>query len=121
MGVSQQVLCQGEVVEVGRGQPGVGDHPRPAHPQLRSQSVIGLLGPLITAQGGQPGQPSAAIGPAEAADRHREAVQDRDLRVEADLAEQLLAELGFDRPQIRRLADEGGAVDARKAGNQSPQ
>jgi hypothetical protein len=43
-----------------------------------------------------------------------EAVQDRDLRVEADLAEQLLAELGFDRPQVGRLPHEDGAVDARK-------
>jgi hypothetical protein len=79
-----------------------------------ADAVEGLLGPLVTAEGGQPGQPPTAIGAAEAADRHREAVQDRDGRVEADLAEQLLAELGFNRPQIRRLADKGGAVDTRK-------
>jgi len=73
-----------------------------------------LLGAFVTAEGGQLGQPTAAIGTAEAADRHREAVQDRDLRVEADPAEQLLAQLGLDRPQVGRLTDEGGAVDAAK-------
>jgi hypothetical protein len=67
---------------------------------MRPEPVEGLLGALVAA---------------EAADRHREAVQDRDLRVEADLAKQLLAELGLDRPQVGRLADEGRAVDARES------
>src|SRR5215213_4424354 len=80
VGVGHQVLGQGEVVEVGRGEVAVSDHPRPAHPEMGSEAVEGLLGALITAEGGQPGQPPAAIGPAEAADRHREAVQDRDGR-----------------------------------------
>jgi hypothetical protein len=71
-----------------------------------------LLVALVATEAGQLGQPPAAIGATEAADRHREAVQDRDGRVEANLAEQLLAELGLDRPQIGRLAGEGGAVDA---------
>jgi hypothetical protein len=83
---------------------------------MRSEPVEGLLGALVTAQGGQSSQPAAAVSTAEAADRHREAVQDRHLRVEADLAEQLLAELGVDRPQVRRLAHEGGAVDAAQGG-----
>jgi hypothetical protein len=116
VGVGQQVVGQGEIMQVGRGEVAVGDHPWPAHSQVGPEAVVGLLGALVAAEGGQPGQPPAAIGAAEAADRHREAVQDRDRRVEADLAEQLLAELGFDRPQIRRLADKGGAVDARKGG-----
>jgi hypothetical protein len=34
--------------------------------------------------------------------------------VKGDPGEELLAELGLDRPQIRCLADEGGAVDAAK-------
>jgi hypothetical protein len=38
------------------------------------------------------------------------------MAVKADLRQQLLAELGFDRPQVGRLADEGGAVDAGKSG-----
>jgi hypothetical protein len=79
-----------------------------------SEPIEGLLGALVTAQAGQLGQALAAVGTTKAADRHREAVQDRDGRVEAELAEQLLAELGLDRPQIRRLAGEGGAVDAGK-------
>jgi hypothetical protein len=90
----------------------VSDHPGPAHPQVGSEPVEGLLGALVTAEAGQPGQPPAAIGAAEAADRHGEAVQDRGGRIEADLAEHLLAPLGLDRPQGRRLAGEGGAVDA---------
>ncbi len=81
---------------------------------MRTQPVVGLLGALVTAEGGQLGQPAAAVGTAKAADRHREAVQDQDLRVEADLAEQLLTELGLDRPQIRRLAREGGSVHTPK-------
>ncbi len=36
--------------------------------------------------------------------------------VEVHLAEQPLAELGLDRPQVGRLADEGGAVDAAQGG-----
>jgi hypothetical protein len=72
--------------------------PRPADPAGGREAVVGVLGPLVTAEGGQPGQPPAAIGATEAADRHREAVQDRDGRIEADLAQQLLAELGLDRP-----------------------
>src|SRR5215218_6980937 len=76
------------------------------------EPVVGLLGALVATKGGQPGQPPTVIGAAEAADRYREAVQDRHLRVEADPAEQLLTELGLDRPQIGRLVDEGGAVHA---------
>jgi hypothetical protein len=112
VGVGQQVLGQDEIMQVGWGKMALSDHPGPAHPQVGPDAVEGLLGTLITAKGGQPGQPPTAIGAAEAADRHREAVQDRHLRVEADLAEQLLVELSFDRPQIRRLAGEGGAVHA---------
>ncbi len=81
---------------------------------MRAESVVGLLGALVPAQGGQLGQPPAALGAAEAADRHREAVQDQDLRVEARPGEELLAELGLDRPQLRRLADQGRAMDAAK-------
>src|SRR5919109_2110996 len=81
---------------------------------MRPQPVVGLLGALVTAEGGQLSQPAAAVGTAKAADRHREAVQDADPRVEADPAEQLLAQLGLDRPQVGRLADKGGAVDATK-------
>jgi hypothetical protein len=65
------------------------------------EPAVGLLGAFVAA---------------EAADRHREAVQDRGLRVIADLAEQLLAKLGLDRPQIRRLADEGRAMHAAQGG-----
>jgi hypothetical protein len=79
------------------------------------------LAPLVTAEGGQPGQPAAAVGAAEAADRDREAIQDRDLRIEAELAEQLLAELSLERAQVGRLAGEGRGVDAAQAGSQSPQ
>jgi hypothetical protein len=111
VGVGQQVLGHSEVMQVGWGEVAVSDHSRPADPQVGSDAVVGLLGALITTKGGQPGQPPAAVGTAEAADRHREAVQDRDGRVEADLAEQLLAELGLDRPQVGRLTHKGGAVD----------
>ena len=107
-------------MEVGRGEVAVGDHPRPAHPQMRSDAVEGLLGALVTAEGGQPGQPPTAIGAAEAADRHREAVQDRDGRVKADLGQQLLAQLRLDRPQVGRLADKGGAVHAPQGGEPVP-
>jgi hypothetical protein len=84
-----------------------------------SDAGEGLLGALVAAEGGQPGQPPTAIGAAKAADRHPKAVQDRDLRIKADPAEQLLAELGLDRPQVGRLAGEGGAVTRPRAGNQS--
>ena len=86
---------------------------------MRAEPVEGLLGALVTTEVRQLGQPPAAIGAAEAADRHREAVQDRALGVEADQAEHLLAELGLDRPQIGRLVDEGGAVHAPQGRNQS--
>jgi hypothetical protein len=79
---------------------------------VHTQSVEGLLGALVTAEGGQSGQPPAAVGASEAADRHREAVQDRDRRVELDLAQDALAQVGLDHPQVGRLADEGGAMDA---------
>jgi hypothetical protein len=77
---------------------------------MRPEPVEGLLGALVTTEGGQPGQPPTAIGAAEAADRHRGSCPRSRPRIEADPAEELLAELGFDRPQVRRLADEGGAV-----------
>ena len=70
MGAGQQVIGHGQVVEVGRGEVAVGDHSWPAHPQVGSEPVEGLLGALVAAEGGQLGQPPAAIGTAEAADRH---------------------------------------------------
>jgi hypothetical protein len=80
---------------------------------VRAQPGAGLLGALVAAEGGQP---PAAVGTAEAAHRHREAVQDRDRRVEADLLQDPPTQLGLDRPQIGSLTDKGGAVDAAKAG-----
>jgi hypothetical protein len=97
-----------------RGELAVADHPGPADPQVGSKAGEGLLGALVTTEGGQSGQSAAAVGATKAADRHREAVQDRDGRVEADLAEQLLGQLGGDRPPIGRLAGEGRAVDTGK-------
>ena len=70
--------------------------------------------PLVTTKGGQPGQLPAAIGAAEAADRHREAVQDQDLRIKAHPAQESLAQLGLDRPQVGCLPGEGCAVDPRQ-------
>lgn len=110
----QQLLGQGQVMQVGRGEVAVTDHSGPAHPQMRPEPVVGLLGALVTAEGGQPGQPPATVGPTEAADRHRKLSKIETCGSKADLGEQLLARLGLDRPQIRRLAHEGGAVDARK-------
>ena len=97
----------------------VSDHSWPAHPQMGSEAVGGLLGALVPAEGGPPDQPPTAIGATEPADRHREAVQNRDGRVEGDLGEEFLAELGLDRPQVRRLADNGGAVTRPREGNKS--
>jgi hypothetical protein len=41
----------------------VSDHPGPAHPQLGSEPIEGLLGDLVTAKARQLGQALAAIVP----------------------------------------------------------
>jgi hypothetical protein len=73
-----------------------------------------LLGDLVVTPAGQLPQPPAAIRASEPADRHGHAVDQGELRVEVDLAQQVLAQLLLGRPQIRRLAHEADAVDARK-------
>src|SRR5829696_4251178 len=79
MGAGQQVLSHGQAMQVGRAEVTVSDHPGPTDPQMGPEPVVGLLGAFVTTKGGQLGQPPAAIGPTEPADRHREAVQDRAL------------------------------------------
>jgi hypothetical protein len=100
-------------VQVGRDQPGVGDHSWPADPQMaRSPSKV-CLAPSS--------RPSWPVRRAAGSDRPGrsgrpawEAVQHGDGRVEVDLGEQLLAELGLDRPQVGRLTHQGGPVDRRQ-------
>jgi hypothetical protein len=48
--LGQQLFTNGQVGEVGRGQPAVHDHPGPAHPEMGAQAKIGLLGHLVVAQ-----------------------------------------------------------------------
>jgi hypothetical protein len=88
---------------------------------MSAQAEIGLLGHLVVAPGGQLPQPPAAVGASEPTDRHGDTVDQRDLRVEVDLAEQLLVELGLDRPQIRCLPHKVVRCTRPRAGNQSRQ
>src|SRR5215218_5387206 len=108
----EQFLGQAQVMDVGGCQFHLDDHPGPAHPEVGTQPVEGLLAHLVVAEGALFSQDAAAVSPREMASRHREAVDQGHLGVEAHPAEQVLPEHLLYDPEIGRLAAEGGAVNS---------
>jgi hypothetical protein len=48
---------------------------------MQAQAVVGLVRQRVVPEGGQPAEAPAAVGPGEAADRHRQAIHQSKSRI----------------------------------------
>jgi hypothetical protein len=85
---------------------------------MDAQAVAGLAYQRILAEGRFPTEAAAAVGACKLADRQREAADDRKRQIMRDLGERVLPEPFFEPPQVRRLTQEGGAVQRSQRGEE---
>jgi hypothetical protein len=72
----------------------------------------------IVPERAQTAQAPAAVRPGKAADRHRQAIDEDQGGVAARHGHEMPPERVLDRPQVRRLTQEGGSVDRAQAGKE---
>lgn len=112
----RQIAQHLQLVDVGRGQFQADNDPRPGDAEVSPKAIEGLLRHLLIAIGGLTGKAPAPVGAGETADRDRKAVHERNQRIVTNESQQVLPDFHLHPGQVRRLADEGGAVDAPQVG-----
>ena len=103
--------CNG-VVNISRQEFQVTDDARPRDASMDAQAKAFLSGDFIVAIGGNLLQTSAAIGSSKATDGQWHTIHDVIRSVILNPLQQLTPELHLDGPQIGRLTDERGPMDA---------
>src|SRR5919199_3305614 len=95
---------------VGWGERDAADDTRPAQSHVHAKAIEGLTDDEVLAEGGLASKAAAAPSPSELANWQREAVDECERRIVRHLVEDNLPQPLLDRPQVRRLADEGRAM-----------
>jgi hypothetical protein len=102
---------QRQIVDIRRRYREAGNHPGPGQTSMQPKAIERLPGNDILAVGGLLGEASATLSTRKLTDGYGETIDDGQLRIMGQQGEQQLPQVLFDRPQIGRLADKGGAVD----------
>ena len=99
-----------KVMDIGRRQADRADHSWPGHPHMGSQAEKGLSGHLIMSKSGPARDQFRTIRSGKPADRHWQAIHQRNRRVIIQTPQNNLPQLILDGPQIGSLPDKGRPV-----------